>query len=89
MHLTTFTAASGARVLNASTFAFGCFLVARCPLNWTVPTPSTESQQAVGTIVANVAEWVSRGQIAVPNNTLTARQRAVVPKQALASGNQP
>jgi hypothetical protein len=89
MHLTTFTAASGARVLNASTFAFGCFLVARCPLNWTVPTPSTNSQQAVGTMVANVAEWVSRGQIAVPNDTLTARQRAVVPKQALASGNQP
>lgn len=89
MHLTTYTSPSGARVLNGSTFAFGCFLVARCPSNWTVPTPSAASQQAVGTIVANISEWVSRGQIQVPNDTAIAKALAAVPKEALPFAQQP
>jgi hypothetical protein len=87
MHATTYTAPSGARVFNGSTFAYGCFLVARCPSNWAVPTPSATSRQVVGTMVANIAEWVSRGQLVVPNDT--AVLRATVPKQALASATQP
>ncbi|NEA35435.1 N,N-dimethylformamidase beta subunit family domain-containing protein [Streptomyces sp. SID13031] len=89
MHVTTYTAPSGARVLNGSSFAYGCFLIARCPSNWAVPTPSASSQQAVGTMVANIAEWVSRGEIAVPNDTTIARARAAVPKQKLEPGLQP
>ncbi|WP_020388556.1 N,N-dimethylformamidase beta subunit family domain-containing protein [Kribbella catacumbae] len=89
MHMTTYTAPSGARVLNGSTFAFACFLVARCPSNWTVPTPSPASQLAVGKIVANIAEWVSHGQIAVPADTTIAQVRAAVPKQKLEVHTQP
>ena len=70
MHTTTYTAPSGARVLNGSTFAYGCFLVRRCPSNWAVPAPDVPSQQAVGTIVANITEWVSNGTIAVPQYLL-------------------
>ncbi|MEV6411892.1 N,N-dimethylformamidase beta subunit family domain-containing protein [Kribbella sp. NPDC051718] len=87
MHVTTYTAPSGARVLNGSTFAYGCFLVARCPSNWSVPTPSPQSQQAVGAMVANIAEWVSRGELVVPIDT--SLMRAAVPKQALATASQP
>ncbi|GAA3575407.1 hypothetical protein GCM10022235_51310 [Kribbella ginsengisoli] len=87
MHVTTYTAPSGARVLNGSTFAYGCFLVARCPSNWAVPAPSVTSQQAVGAMVANIAEWVSRGDLVVPIDT--AKLRAAVPKQALATASQP
>ncbi|MEV0791433.1 N,N-dimethylformamidase beta subunit family domain-containing protein [Kribbella sp. NPDC050459] len=50
VHMTTYTAPSGARVFNGSSFAYGCFLVRRCPTNWNVPVPSTASQQAVATI---------------------------------------
>lgn len=89
MQATTFTAPSGARVLNGSTFAYGCFLVARCPSNWAVPTPSAASQQAVGTMVANIAGWVSRGELVVPIDTAVAKVRAAVPKQALATSTQP
>ncbi len=89
MHLTTYTAPSGARVLNGSTFAFGCFLVARCPSNWTVPTPSTAAQLAVGKIVANITEWVSRGAIVVPADTTIAQVRAAVPKHKLEVSTQP
>jgi N,N-dimethylformamidase beta subunit-like protein len=87
MHTTTYTASSGARVLNGSTFAYGCFLVARCPTNWAVPTPSAGSQHAVGAMVANIAAWVSRGELVVPIDV--AQVRAAVPKQALASSTQP
>jgi len=89
MHLTTYTAPSGARVLNGSTFAFGCFLVARCPSNWTVPTPSPAAQLAVGKIVANISEWVSRGAIVVPADTTIAQVRAAVPKHKLEVSTQP
>ncbi|WP_344220650.1 N,N-dimethylformamidase beta subunit family domain-containing protein [Kribbella sancticallisti] len=89
MHTTTFTLPSGARVLNGSTFAFACFLVARCPSNWTVPTPSAQSQRAVGTMVANITEWVSRGQIQVPSDTTATAVRATVPKLTLETNTQP
>jgi hypothetical protein len=83
MHTTTYTAPSGARVLNGSTFAYGCFLVGRCPSNWTVPAPSAASQRAVGTMVANIAEWVSNGTIQVPSDTTVAQVRVAVPKYKL------
>ncbi|MGW1345027.1 N,N-dimethylformamidase beta subunit family domain-containing protein [Kribbella sp. NPDC002412] len=83
MHTTAYVAPSGARVLNGSTFAFGCFLVGRCPSNWTVPAPSAESQQAVGTMVANITEWVSNGTIQVPADTTVARARVAPPKYRL------
>jgi hypothetical protein len=89
MHLTTYTAPSGARVLNGSTFAFGCFLVARCPSNWTVPLPSQGSQRVVGSMVANITEWVSRGAIDVPRDDLAAVLRAAVPKQRIELSDQP
>ncbi|TCM50300.1 N,N-dimethylformamidase beta subunit family domain-containing protein [Kribbella sp. VKM Ac-2568] len=89
MHTTTFTAASGARVLNGSTFAYGCFLVARCPSTWTVPSPSAQSQQAVGRMVANITEWVSRGAIQVPGDNAVAAVRVAVPKHHLETSNQP
>ncbi|MGZ0153501.1 N,N-dimethylformamidase beta subunit family domain-containing protein [Kribbella sp. WER1] len=83
MDTTVYTAPSGARVLNASTFAFGCFLVRRCPSNWTVPEPDAASQQAVATMIANVTEWVSRGTISVPANTSAATARVTPPKYKL------
>jgi hypothetical protein len=89
MHTTTFTLPSGARILNGSTFAFGCFLVARCPSNWTVPAPSAQSQRTVGTMVANITEWVSRGQIQVPSDTTVTTVRAAVPKHHLETSTQP
>lgn len=89
MHTTAYTAPSGARVLNGSTFAYGCFLVRRCPTNWTVPTPDQPSQQAVATIVANITEWVSQGAIQVPSDTTAAQIRVAVPKHTLQTNNQP
>ncbi|MFI5712275.1 N,N-dimethylformamidase beta subunit family domain-containing protein [Kribbella sp. NPDC051620] len=89
MHITTYTAPSGARVLNGSTFAYGCFLVRRCPTNWTVPTPDQPSQQAVATIVANITEWISQGTIQVPSDTTAAQVRVAVPKHTLQTNTQP
>jgi hypothetical protein len=89
MHATTYTAPSGARVFNGSTFAYGCFLVRRCPSNWTVPAPDAASQQAVGTMVANIAEWVSQGTMNVPADTTAAQVRVAVPKQPLQVSTQP
>ena len=86
MHATTFTAPSGARVLNGSSFAYGCFLVRRCPSNWNVPTPSATSQQAVATMLANLTEWTSNGTIQVPSDTAAAL-RVAVPKHPLATDN--
>lgn len=77
MESTTFTAASGARVFNASTFAFGCYLGGSCSATWTVPLPPASSQQTVGIMMANVTKWVSRGQVVVPDTALTA---AATPK---------
>jgi hypothetical protein len=89
MHVTAYTAPSGARVLNGSTFAYGCFLVGRCPSNWTVPSPDAASQKAVATIVANISQWVSRGTIAVPADTTAAKMRVAVPKHPLQTNTQP
>jgi hypothetical protein len=89
MHVTTYTAPSGARVLNGSTFAYGCFLVRRCPANWTVPAPDETSQQAVAAIVGNITEWVSRGTINVPSDTTAAAVRVSVPKYKLATPDLP
>jgi hypothetical protein len=89
MHTTTYTAPSGARVLNGSTFAYGCFLVSHCPSTWTVPTPSAASRRIVATMVANLTEWVSRGTIVVPGNTLAADMRAAVPHYELRTNTQP
>ncbi|MGW5188123.1 N,N-dimethylformamidase beta subunit family domain-containing protein [Kribbella sp. NPDC004138] len=89
MHITTYTAPSGARVLNGSTFAYGCFLVGRCPSNWTVPSPDAASQKAVATIVGNIAQWVSQGTITVPADTTAAKLRVAVPKHPLQTNTQP
>ncbi|MEV4261152.1 N,N-dimethylformamidase beta subunit family domain-containing protein [Kribbella sp. NPDC049584] len=89
MNATAYTAPSGARVVNGSTFAYGCFLVRRCPSNWAVPAPDVNSQKAVATIVGNVTEWVSRGAIDVPADTTAAAIRVVVPKQTLHTNTQP
>jgi hypothetical protein len=87
MHTTAYTAPSGARVVNGSTFAYGCFLVQRCPSNWTVPAPDTDSQKAVATIVANITQWVSQGTINVPADTTAATMRVAVPKHPLQTNN--
>jgi N,N-dimethylformamidase beta subunit-like protein len=89
MHTTAYTAPSGARVVNGSTFAYGCFLVRRCPSNWTVPAPSQASQQAVGAIVGNITEWVSKGTIQVPADTTAAALRVAPPKHTLQTNTQP
>ncbi|MFD7155678.1 N,N-dimethylformamidase beta subunit family domain-containing protein [Kribbella sp. NPDC059898] len=88
MDTTVYIAPSGARVLNASTFAFGCFLVRRCPSNWAVPEPDAASQQAVATMIANATVWVSNGTITVPNDTAAAKVRVAVPKSELATSTE-
>ncbi|MFG1911393.1 N,N-dimethylformamidase beta subunit family domain-containing protein [Kribbella sp. NPDC048928] len=88
MQATAYTAPSGARVMNGSTFAYSCFLVRRCPSNWTVPEPDAASQQAAATIVGNITEWVSRGAIDVPADTTAAKVRVAVPKYKLATSQQ-
>ena len=59
MAITAFEAPSGARVFNASVFTFSCYLNGRCPIGWTVSSPSTATQQAVSTMMTNVLEWLS------------------------------
>jgi hypothetical protein len=83
MHATIYTAPSGARVLNGSTFAYSCFLVGRCPANWSVSAPSAASRTAVGIMMANVTQWVTRGQVIVPNATVTPAMKVVVPKHTI------
>ncbi|MEU8225656.1 N,N-dimethylformamidase beta subunit family domain-containing protein [Kribbella sp. NPDC048915] len=87
MKTTVYTAPSGARVLNGSTFAYGCFLMARCPSNWNV-TVDAAAQQAAATIVGNITQWVSRGTITVPADTTAAKVRVAVPKYKLATSPQ-
>ncbi|WP_344236325.1 N,N-dimethylformamidase beta subunit family domain-containing protein [Kribbella hippodromi] len=89
MQATTYTAPSGARVMNGSTFAYGCFLVQRCPSNWNNSTPNADAQKAVATIVANITQWVSRGAITVPSDTSAAAIRVAVPKHPLQTNTQP
>jgi hypothetical protein len=79
MHTTAFTAPSGARVFNASTFGLGCFLVGRCSSTWTVPNPPASSQLVVATMVANITEWVTVGEV-----TLKATTSAAAPKMKVA-----
>ncbi|MEU4289785.1 N,N-dimethylformamidase beta subunit family domain-containing protein [Kribbella sp. NPDC026596] len=88
MHATAFVAPSGARVFNGSTFAYGCFLVRRCPSNWNIPTPSAASQQVVTIMVNNITDWVGRGTIKPPVDT-AAVVRVAVPQQQLPAENQP
>lgn len=75
--------------MNGSTLAYGCFLVRRCPTNWTVPAPGEASQQAVATMVGNITEWVARGTIDVPADTVAAKVRVAVPKYKLETTTQP
>jgi len=65
MHITTYTAASGARVFNGSSFAYGCFAGGSCASSWTVPNPPIASQRAVGLMLANITKWVSKGTVVV------------------------
>ena len=84
MHATAFTAPSGARVFNGSTFVYSCFLLRRCPSNLGIPTPSVASRRAVTTMVTNVSNWVGRGTIRTPAGTAaTAELRAAAPQQPL------
>lgn len=64
--MTTYTAASGARVFNGSTFGYGCFLGGVCPTSWKVVDPPTASRAAVATMMRNLATWVGRGTIDMP-----------------------
>ena len=61
MKATAWTHPSGARVFNGASFAYGCFLVSRCPTSWTVPTPSAADGDVVGRMVANALRWTSQG----------------------------
>ncbi|GAA1598877.1 N,N-dimethylformamidase beta subunit family domain-containing protein [Kribbella karoonensis] len=85
VHATAFTAPSGARVFNGSSFAYGCFLVRRCPANWNIPTPAAASQQVVTLMLGNITDWVGRGTIQLPTDTGAAALRVGVPKQAIAT----
>ncbi|WP_406047727.1 N,N-dimethylformamidase beta subunit family domain-containing protein [Kribbella sp. NBC_00889] len=87
MHATAFIAPSGARVFNGSTFAYGCFLVRRCPSNWNIPAPSAASQQIVTVMVNNITDWVGRGTITPPDDTAAAA-RVAVPQQQLPVENE-
>ena len=49
------------------------------------PVPDVASRQAVGTIVANIAEWTSKGAVSVPAETTAARIRVAVPPHPLQS----
>jgi hypothetical protein len=80
---TTYIAPSGARVLSGATFAYGCYLVRRCPLNWTVPVPTAESQQVVGQMMANVTAWATHGA-SVPSASALSTT-AVVPKMNIST----
>ncbi|HET6987759.1 MAG TPA: N,N-dimethylformamidase beta subunit family domain-containing protein [Kribbella sp.] len=79
---TAFTAPSGARVFNGSTFAYGCFLVRRCPSTWNVPAPSAASQQVATIMINNITDWVGQGTIKPPVDTVAA-MRVAVPEQSI------
>lgn len=71
MTITAFVAPSGARVFNASVFSFSCYLVRRCTTDWTVPTPSSTSQQLVAIMMKNVLAWLEPGADEIPMATET------------------
>lgn len=83
MHSTAFVAPSGARVFNGSTFAYGCFLVRRCPSNLGIPAQSVESRRVVTTMVTNITNWVGRGTIGVTGGA--PELRVAVPNHPLAT----
>lgn len=85
MHATAYVAPSGARVFNGSTFAYGCFLVRRCPSNLGMPAQSVASRRVVTTMVANVTNWVGRGTIAVRSDVSAPELRVAVPNHQLAT----
>lgn len=71
--VTRYTAPSGAKVFNGSTFAYGCFVGGVCPVNWQVSTVPDASRNAAGRIVANVLNWAT----GVPAPAGTARTGAL------------
>jgi hypothetical protein len=91
MHITTFTAPSGARVFNGSTFAYACFAGGSCSSTWTVPTPSAASQKNVGIMLANITTWVSNGAVTLTQTekTTVAPTKVKVPQQDLQVYEQP
>ncbi|GAA2806474.1 N,N-dimethylformamidase beta subunit family domain-containing protein [Kribbella solani] len=84
MQATAFVAPSGARVFNGSSFAYGCFLVRRCPANWNFPAPAAASQQVVAIMLSNITEWVGRGTIQLQAGAGAAALRVGVPRQSIA-----
>jgi hypothetical protein len=85
MHITAFTAPSGARVFNGSTFAYGCFLVGRCATGWTVPSPSSTSQKNVGIMMSNILKWTSSGAVTLTQaeKTAVSSMKVKVPQRPL------
>ena len=85
-------APSGAHVFNGSTFAFSCFLVARCPSNWhsTDGGPleiSAQDQAEVSQMITNLMAWagVSLHDVAPPPLRMRAAVRPpVIPQLPLA-----
>ena len=84
--ITAFEDPSGSRVFNASVFSFSCYLIGQCPIGWTVPSPSRDSQEAVTTMMTNVLAWVSPPlELATPKQVPTARVKA--PKMTVEIGD--
>lgn len=79
MEASAWTHPSGARVFNGASFAYGCFLVSRCPTSWTVPTPSAGDADVVGRMVANALAWTSRGGAAPASATTDTAPTVTVP----------
>ena len=67
MDIVARTHASGARVFGGSTFAYSCFLIASCPVNWRAGNPqqplvvTTDDAVALGQVVARILSWASTG----------------------------
>ena len=92
MDIVARTNASGARVFGGSTFAYSCFLIASCPVNWNVGSPqrplvvSDSDAVAVGQVVAKVLSWASTGdegaglRLAPPSAELLAPSGGVPPQ---------
>jgi hypothetical protein len=59
MNPTAYTAASGARVFNGSSFVYGCFVVQQCPSNWGDggAKPTAAEAAEVSLAIGNVARW--------------------------------
>lgn len=70
MDIVAYTAPSGARVFGGSTFAYSCFLIAKCPSSWqSQGAPLVVSQNSslvVQQAVTNVLNWSKYGQPTAP-----------------------